>query len=54
MLARRQSTAGSDPIHGHSGADPPPTTDLVLEPWLEDPFPDYDIECVYLSSEALA
>ena len=24
------------------------------EPWLDDPFPDYDTEPVYLSSEALA
>jgi len=33
---------------------PPEIVDRVIEPWLDDPFPDYDTEPVYLSSEALA
>jgi len=33
---------------------PPELADRVIEPWLDDPFPDYDTEPVYLSSEALA
>ena len=28
-------------VRVHAGADPP---SLILEPWLEDPFPDYDTE----------
>jgi hypothetical protein len=31
-------------IRVHSGADPPP--ECTIEPWLEDPFPDYDTEPV--------
>ncbi len=28
--------------------------DRIIEPWMDDPFPDYDTEPVNLSSEALA
>ena len=31
-------------IRVHTGADPPP--ECTIEPWLEDPFPDYDTEPV--------
>jgi len=31
-------------VRVHSGTDPPGTT--VIEPWLDDPFPDYDAEQV--------
>lgn len=34
------------PHHVHSGIDPPPAAELIFEPWLEDSFPDYDIEPV--------
>jgi len=33
---------------------PPELAERVIEPWIHDPFPDYDTEPVYLSSEALA
>ena len=33
---------------------PPKLVERILVPWIEDPFPDYDTEPVYLSSEALA
>ena len=31
-------------IHVHSGTDPP--SEITIEPWLDDPFPDYDTEPV--------
>jgi hypothetical protein len=34
------------PHHIHSGTDPPPAAEPFFERWLEDPFPDYDIEPV--------
>ena len=37
-----------------SRAPPPTGVDRVIEPFFDDPFPDYDTEPVYLSSEALA
>ncbi len=37
-----------------SRAPPPDGGERIFEPFLEDPFPDYDTEPVYLSSEALA
>ena len=33
---------------------PPKLVERILEPWLEDPFPDYHTEPVILSPEALA
>ena len=33
---------------------PPEIVDRAIEPWLDDPVPDYDTEPIYLSSEALA
>ena len=33
---------------------PPEPDEWVIEPCYDDPFPDYDTEPVYLSSEALA
>ena len=31
-------------VRVHTGADPPP--ECTIEPWLDDPFPDYDTEPV--------
>ena len=33
---------------------PPDGVERIIEPFFDDPFPDYDTEPVYLSSEALA
>ena len=48
---RRMSSSASCAISGsgkrgcaHSGTDPPGET--TLDPWLDDPFPDYDTEPV--------
>ena len=35
-------------VRVHSGADPPTAT--VVEPWLDDPFPDYDAEPVLFAN----
>ena len=32
---------------------PPELAERVIEPWLDDPFPDYDTDPVYLSSRSL-
>lgn len=35
-------------VRVHIGADPPSST--VVEPWLDDPFPDYDAEPVLFAN----
>jgi len=37
-----------------STGPPAEIVDRIIEPWMDDPFPDYDTEPVNLSSEALA
>jgi hypothetical protein len=38
------SRSGKRGLRVHSGTDPPGET--TLDPWLDDPFPDYDTEPV--------
>jgi hypothetical protein len=35
-------------VRVHTSSDPP--TPTVIEPWLDDPFPDYDTEPVLFSN----
>jgi hypothetical protein len=39
---------GEEGVRVHTGSDPPPST--VVEPWLDDPFPDYDTEPILFAN----
>ncbi len=51
---RSFSEGGEQGVRVSPARAPPEIVDRVIEPWLDDPFPDYDTEPVNLSSVALA
>ena len=55
LMVRKQGTAKlwslglwEEGVRVHTGSDPPPSP--VVEPWLDDPFPDYDTEPVLFAN----
>jgi len=43
---RSLGAGGEEGVRVHAGADPPART--IIEPWMDDPFPDYDTEPVMM------